>query len=307
MSTISGSEQHSTNVGPMQVSPRMIETSHGKVECACFGEGPAVLVLHGAMGGYDQGVLLGRAAVGLTRFRFIAPSRPGYLATRLDVGRTPEEQADACADVLDAIGVPTAAVIAISGGGQCALQFALRHTGRCGALVMISACSAQLHVNVPFRFRILKLMARVPAIEERLRKKALQDPAQAARRSIPDPQLRTRTLNDPEAGPLMAALQLSTMDRMKQRLPGTENDIVQSRLPYAYPLEQISAPVLVIHGAEDEAVPADVAKSLAARVANSELMLIDGGRHTSLFTHLHEIRTHVVPFLDAYAGLLRAR
>lgn len=76
------------------------------------------------------------------------------------------------------------------------------------------------------------------------------------------------------------------------------NDVRQSRLPFAYPLEQISVPMLVIHGTRDEAVPYELAKSLARRVPGAELLTIDGGQHVSLFTHLHEIRTRVTGFLE---------
>src|SRR5579872_7427967 len=156
------------------------------------------------MGGYDQGLLLAQAAVGAPRFRCIAPSRPGYLGTPFGADRTPEAQADRCAALLDTLGVESAAVVAISGGGQCALEFALRHSRRCRALVMISACSAQLTAPVPFRFQIVKFMFRIPWLAERLRKKAAQNPEAAARQSIPDPAVRARTLADPEAGPQCA-------------------------------------------------------------------------------------------------------
>ena len=101
--------------------PVMIETRRGAVECAVSGEGPAVLLIHGAMGGYDQGLLLARAAVGCSGFRFVAVSRPGYLATPLALGKTPEEQADLCAGVLDALDIRQAAVIAIEGGQHVSL------------------------------------------------------------------------------------------------------------------------------------------------------------------------------------------
>ncbi len=38
---------------------RVIETTEGPVEYATVGSGPAVLVLHGGMGGWDQGIALG--------------------------------------------------------------------------------------------------------------------------------------------------------------------------------------------------------------------------------------------------------
>ena len=282
-----------------ELRPVMIKTRRGAVECAIWGEGPPVLLLHGAMGGYDQGVLLARSAIGPCGFHCIAVSRPGYLATSLAVGATPASQADLCANVLDAIEIQRAAVIAISGGGQCALQFALRHPDRCRGLIMISACSAQLNVRVPFKFHLLRLMAHFPALAARMQKKAAMNPEAAARRSIPDPALRARTVNDPEAGPLLLALQSSTMDRMAQRLAGTQNDIAQSRSPFNYPLEQISVPLLVVHGTADQAVPFAQAKALADRVSKAELFAIEGGDHVSLFTHLHEIRGVISRFLEA--------
>jgi len=279
----------------------MVETRLGIVECAELGQGPAILLLHGAMGGYDQSLLLGRSAVDGSGLRFIVVSRPGYLGTPLACGRTPEHQADLCAALLDALYIHQAAAIAISGGGQCAVQFALRHPERCWGLVMISACSAQINVRLPLRFHLMKWMAHVPWVVSAMRKKVAADPAATAQRSIADPELRTRTLNDPEAGPLMLALQLSSMDRMAQRMVGTENDIAQSRLPFDYPLEQIRVPALVVHGTADQAAPFAQAKALASRVANAETLFIDGGEHVSLFTHLHEIRTRVMQFVNRHA------
>ena len=57
--------------------PVMIKTRLGVVECAVVGEGAAILLLHAAMGGYDQGLLPGRAALGNAGYRFIAVSQPG--------------------------------------------------------------------------------------------------------------------------------------------------------------------------------------------------------------------------------------
>lgn len=281
-------------------SPVILQTALGPVEYAECGAGPAVLLLHGAMGGYDQSLLLGRSALGSRPCRFIAVSRPGYLGTPLASGRAPEQQADLCAGILDALGITDAAVIAISGGGQCALQFALRHPRRCRALVMISACSARIGGRMPLRYHLFKVMARVPAMAASIRRKAEADPEGAAARSIPDADLRARTLSHPEAGPLMAALQRSTLDRMPRRLPGTTNDVRQSRRPFDYPLERIAPPVLVVHGTEDEAAPYAMGAALARRAPNAELLTIEGGRHVSLFTHLDEIRARVGEFLNRH-------
>ena len=82
-----------------------------------FGEGPVVLVLHGMMGGYDQGLLIAKA-VGKADFQFIAVSRPGYLRTPLRSGQSFEEQADGYVALLDALRIEKAGVIAYSAGGH---------------------------------------------------------------------------------------------------------------------------------------------------------------------------------------------
>ncbi len=76
--------------------PTTVITARGPVEYAVFAEGPAVIALHGAMGGYDQGLILART-IGPPGYRYVAVSRPGYLGTPLTGGRSSEEQADLCA------------------------------------------------------------------------------------------------------------------------------------------------------------------------------------------------------------------
>lgn len=62
------------------MSSQIIETSKGTIECAILGQRPAVLVILGCSGGYDQGLMAARLAHE-QGFQFIALSRPGYLRT----------------------------------------------------------------------------------------------------------------------------------------------------------------------------------------------------------------------------------
>jgi pimeloyl-ACP methyl ester carboxylesterase len=283
------------------MTPLQVRTNRGPVECLVYGEGPAVLALHGAMGGYDQSDLLARAllgaGLGAAGYRVVAVSRPGYLGTPLSLGRSPEEQADLCADVLDELGIATAVVAAVSGGGQCALQFALRHAARCRALILVSACSAPLATRIPLRFHLMTLLARIPALAAALQRKAAADPEGAAARSIPDAALRRRTLDHPEAGPLLRDLLASVGRDLTLRLPGAGNDIRQSRQDFAYPLWRIASPTLAIHGSSDELVPIQSARDLARSVPRARLLEIPDGSHVSLFTHLDLVRSTVSEFL----------
>jgi pimeloyl-ACP methyl ester carboxylesterase len=231
----------------------------------------------------------------------VAVSRPGYLGTPLSAGRTPEEQADLCAELLDGLGIDRAAVMAVSGGGPCALQFALRHADRCWALVLVSTCSGRIESAVPLAFHVIKLLARWPWFAAAMRRRVERDPEAAARRSIPDPVVRARTLADPEVGPLLVALLSSTSDRMARRLPGTENDIRVTRSA-TYPLEEIAVPALVVHGTADRLVPfAEHGQTLVARIPGAQLLAIEGGEHVAIFTHRAAVQARVTQFLREHA------
>jgi pimeloyl-ACP methyl ester carboxylesterase len=113
-----------------------ISTSFGTLEYALLGRGEPVLVVHGASGGFDQGVELLGALAG-RGFRLIAPSRFGYLRSALPADATTAMQADAYVQLLDHLGIKKVAVVGISAGAWSSLQFAIRHPDRCGALVLL--------------------------------------------------------------------------------------------------------------------------------------------------------------------------
>lgn len=118
---------------------RVVSSPLGDIEYTEGGSGgPVVLVVHGSGGGYDQGELLARAALG-DRVHWIAPSRFGYLRSTFHPGATFDDQAHAYAYLLDHLGVRQASVLALSHGGPSALLFAVLHPERVTSLTLISA------------------------------------------------------------------------------------------------------------------------------------------------------------------------
>lgn len=283
--------------------PSRVETRLGRVEIATHGDGPVVLAVHGGMGGYDQGLLLARAALAGRGYRVIAVSRPGYLGMPLGDARGPERQAELCAALLDALGIDRAIVLAISAGGLAALQFALRHPERCRALVMISACSGRMQTppDVMKRLAVMRVLARLPWFGALLRWRVQRDPEAAARRSIPDDAMRERTLRHAEAGPMLTSLMSGVFDRLARRLPGTENDIAQCAAAESYPLARIGVPTLAIHGRCDRVVPFTHAEAVSREVSGARMLALEDGGHVCLFTHLDEVRAGVREFLAASA------
>ena len=115
---------------------QIAETACGPIEYAVAGDGPPVLLVHGAGGGYDQGLEFG-LALAKRGFRVIAMSRFGYLRTPLPRDASAAAQADAHACLLDALAIERAAIAGASAGAPSSLQFALRHTDRCSSMVLL--------------------------------------------------------------------------------------------------------------------------------------------------------------------------
>jgi pimeloyl-ACP methyl ester carboxylesterase len=115
---------------------QIVQTPCGPIEYASVGEGDPLLVVHGAGGGFDQGmdIAKGLAASGM---RVIAMSRFGYLRTPLTADASAAAQADAHACLLDALGLKRVAIFGVSAGAPSSMQFALRHPERCAALVLM--------------------------------------------------------------------------------------------------------------------------------------------------------------------------
>ncbi len=120
----------------ISVGSQIVETPCGPIEYAVAGDGPPVLVVHGAGGGYDQSMDASKALV-QSGFRVIAMSRFGYLRTPLPADASAAAQADAHAYLIDALNVRRVAVVGVSAGAPSSMQFALRHPERAAALVLL--------------------------------------------------------------------------------------------------------------------------------------------------------------------------
>ena len=274
--------------------PSLIKTRCGVIEYMISGTGPAVLSLHGAMGGYDQADLLART-VGNDRFRFLSPSRPGYLGTALSVGQTPEAQADAYAALLDALSIPDVAVMAISGGGPSAIHFAVRHADRCRGLILISTSAGKTTTRLPLAYYVLKGIGQFPALFRFMQRIKNHDLETNLKRSISDPETLNRVLQDPAVRPLLE--ELIDVKQGDKRLQGTFNDVNATRT-LDFPLESIRVPVLVVHGTQDPFVPFEEhGKVLTQRIPHAELVAVEGGEHVAIFTHRNWVRDQVVRFL----------
>ncbi len=105
---------------------KLVDTSFGPIEYADAGVGYPVLVSHGAGMGYLQ-IDSVKQIFGASDFRFIVPSRFGYIRSPMEKDSSFAAQADAFAELLNALNISKVIIMGISIGGPVALEFALRH------------------------------------------------------------------------------------------------------------------------------------------------------------------------------------
>jgi pimeloyl-ACP methyl ester carboxylesterase len=130
----------------------VIETACGPIEYAWVGEGYPVLVVHGALGGFDQGLFLTRS-IDIPNSQIISVSRFGFLRSPVPPGATLDTQADAYAALLDALEIQRAAVFAVSAGSTSAIRFAARHPERVSALILLGPdAPGAAYMALPPRF-----------------------------------------------------------------------------------------------------------------------------------------------------------
>jgi len=263
----------------LDAGSQVAATARGPIEYALVGSGPTVLVSPGSFGGYDQALSIGRSLEPLG-FRVLAVSRPGYLRTPLDAGRTPKEQGDAFAALLDALDIDRVAVVSASGGGPAALEFAAGHPERLWGLVLVSSLSgpkAQPPARTPGPAIANTLLGtgfttwwQLRGIE-RSGAKALDSP-------IFTEETRVRLRQSPE--------QLSRFFELAwfryppdRREAGYLNDRAQFG-EFAFDgFERITAPTLVVHGVGDVNVPIEHGDRAAARIPGAEALRVDGADH----------------------------
>ena len=255
----------------------VVQTALGPIEYADVGHGPPVLLIHGDPGGYDQIYqVLKLQDVEHGVFRYIIPSRPGYLRTPLSVGKTPKEQADAFAALLDALKVDKVEVIGGSGGGPSAIEFAALYPERCIALVLEAAIT-------------MKIIAPKPGLAEAAIKNVvgydfsfwlLKNPFVAG--------LQAKNPNDPEITAIATAILNSAIPYLKRK-DGWDNDTLQWTKLAELPLGSIRCPTLILQGTADQNVPAAQAEWAHSQIAGSKLVTLPGQDHWMLITQHKEL------------------
>jgi len=280
---------------------QLAQTRCGSIEYAIEGEGQPLLMVHGAGGGFDQGLELAEA-LARAGFRVIAMSRFGYLRTPLPPDASPAAQADAHACLLDALHIKRAAILGASAGGPSALQFALRHPQRTAALVLLvpAAYAPRENGAPPLRTPRGTLFL----FDTALRSDFL---FWAAGKLAHDAFIRGILGTPPEVVASASRDEQARAERLlahilpvSPRRPGLLNDAdITSSLP-RYALEKITAPTLAISVADDLYGTFDAARYTAEHIPHARFIGYPSGGHV-LVGHDADANSQIAAFLKEAA------
>jgi 2-hydroxy-6-oxonona-2,4-dienedioate hydrolase len=287
------------------VDSQIADTPCGPIEYAVAGNGPPVLVVHGAGGGFDQGLDSSEALV-QAGFRVIAMSRFGYLRTPLPADASPAAQADAHACLLDALNIQRVAVVGFSAGAPSTMQFALRYPERTAALVLLVPAAYPAHLEQRSDGAAPK---QTSAGTKFLFDTALKSDflLWAAFRLAPDTMYQAFLGTPPEVVEGASAAERARVAHMvdhllpfSQRLRGVLNDASITPFLPRYELERISAPTLVFGVADDLYGTYDGARYSAEHIPHARFISYPSGGHL-LVGHLKEALSEIAPFLGIHA------
>ena len=271
----------------------------GPVEYADSGAGIPLLSIHGAGGGFDQGIALASGLVG-QGFRIIAPSRYGYLRTPVPQDSSPAAQADALAALLTKLDVSKAVVVGVSAGARSAVELSLRHPGKVAALILVvpalysPTSPVSIEVGRGNRFAFWAVNAG-------------GDFAWWAAETIA-PSILIRFLGVRPA--LVATAPQAERDRVMSFVRGVEPlslrfsgiNIDSAAELHEQPLAEIAAPTLIVSARDDLFNTLSAAEFAAARIPRAKLVVYETGGHL-LVGRTPEVRTAIRTFL-ASAGLI---
>jgi len=255
------------------------------------GAGPVVVLVHGQPGaGADWAALANLLA---QAHRVIAPDRPGWGSdSRPATGMA--ANADSLEETLEAAGARSRlTVVGHSLGGGVAIELALRHPDRVGALVLIGSVGVAGAVSGFDRLLAVPMLgngilrAGVATIRRGLitaaRYSERHPGTGVAQRVVLLPTVQATLGSD--GGPIVG--------RARQSFLVEQRALVAETPELERSLSRLSVPTAVVTGASDRIVPTSAARSLAARVPGAELVVVAGG--------------HFLPFdrPETIAGIVR--
>lgn len=268
----------------------LLETRFGAMEYAMREKGKPVLLIHGAGGGFDQGLWLGQVCLD-GDYQLIAPSKFGYLNSDIPKEYSAKFQAEQYRILLDSLGIKRVIVIAVSSGGPSAMQFANDFPERVEKLILMSAVSMPPNANdkAPVFIKIIQTIQKSDFAYWIFTK--VFKPQILGLMGIPTDNYEKFTAPQKQ----LANEMLDLMHPMSLRHKGTVTDglIIKD---FVIP-DKIDVPTLIIHSKNDGLVSYSHAEFTHQHIKGSKLILYENGGHGAI-SELEDARKHIGTFLS---------
>jgi pimeloyl-ACP methyl ester carboxylesterase len=248
----------------------VVSTRWGVVEYAERGFGAAVLVVHGIYQNCVSGLFSVRDL--FADRRVIAPSRFGYLGSRMPPNATPAAQADAFAALLDALEIGQIDVVGISAGATSALQLALRHPEKVKHLAVLVG-------NLPGSPTAIVQPSWTKRVNRQFVMWALRTLA---------PSTMARLVSAVPRGFAMSGDDVRYVNEFIDSLfpmspEGYNFDLFVSNADVTnYNLEAISVPTLIAHTKDDQLASHEASQRATARIPGARFVSLESGGHLML-------------------------
>ncbi len=253
----------------------MLDVAGTAVDMRRRGTGEPVLFLHGVQGlGVPPGAWAPFLDAVAERFEVLVPSHPGFgRSQRPEWFDCTADLADHYSDLLDALGLKTVRVVGHSFGAWVAAEWAARAPGRVERLVLANPLGIWL-----------------PGVSESTPDLFAYSPQEVIDFTYEDPRLG--------AGVIPTDLQQS-----EQWFADWSSFALYGWTPYLHDpklihrLRRISAPTLVIAGADDRIVPVAHAEAFQQRIKGAQLTIVPGAGHALPIERAKEVGAMVLEFL----------
>jgi 2-hydroxy-6-oxonona-2,4-dienedioate hydrolase len=289
----------SIGVDPVERSIHLVRNDV-EVRIQEIGAGPPVLFIHGAN---TSGASWATLAAKVAGFRCLILDRPGTglsqpIARRIDTSSLPEIADTLVVDILDALELPSAHLVATSLGGYVALRAAAASPTRIGRMVLFSWPVGAPIPNLPWFLRAMavpglsRLAAAMPANERSIR--------MIFRRLGHGPKLEDGRITQADLDCYLALLRHT--DTMRNEIAPARALISPirglDRLQLTdETLSRIACPTLFIWGAHDAFGGTETAQDLVARIPGAELELMPDAGHSPWLDDVDHCASAVTEFL----------
>ena len=266
---------------------KIFYSKHGSIEYCDEGNGLPALLIHGAGGGFDQGLFLGRMTLG-KGYRFISVSRFGYLRSPFPENTSAEDQAVIYKALLDYLEVEKVILVACSAGGPSALQFAFDYPECSSALVLVSAVTKYMGDDIPISTKIINCLQKYDFtywVASKFFRLTFLDMIGVSRSAY-------KSFNVGEKAVIKEMLDI--MHPMSKRLSGGLHEAKIYPIS-AEQMKEIVVPTLILHAKDDKLVNFEHALNAHDNINKSIIIAYDTSGHSLISKN--DITEHIKRFL----------